>query len=123
MNPQFCAFESKFFVASNNCQTLDFSIILPNIILENEFQNITVLDLESRTRKLRNLAEIESHKLKDIDLGAFDFAVEWIDLNGKSNKFNNLEHSLFYTYLDYEKFEGFNKEHFRKLQQFGKFIN
>lgn len=120
---EFCCFGSKFFIASNSCQTIDFSIILPNSILEDDFQNVTILDLERQTRKLKNLEQIESCKLKDINLSSFEFVVEWVDLEGKSDKFNNIEHSLFYIYSDYEKFVDLKNNPFRKLHQFGKFIN
>lgn len=71
IEPEFFAFKSKFFIASNTCQTLDFSVILPDDILEDEFQRITISQLESRTLKLKNLAGLENYKLKDINLFPF----------------------------------------------------
>jgi hypothetical protein len=120
---KFCSFQSKFFSASNAYQHHIYSIILPAQIPENDFQNLKVIDLELRVNcRFKNITEYENHKIKDIDLKSFEHKMTKKIVN-KNDKFHSIEHSLFYTYLDYVEVINFNNEYFRELRHFGRFVN
>lgn len=124
----FCSFESKYFAASSASQSRIYSMFLPSHIAEDDFENLTILDLELRytNNKFKNIVEYENQKIKD-----FDFALLEHDeckltghaINNKNDLFRSIENALFYTYLDYTQTINWNNQYFRELRHFGKFIN
>ena len=98
---KFCSFQSKFFTASNAYQHHIYSMILPTHISEYDFKILKVIDLELKVNtKFKNITEYENHKIKDMDLKSFEHKMTY-EINNKNDKFRSIEHSLFYTYLDY----------------------
>jgi hypothetical protein len=124
----FCSFESKYFKASVASQSHIYSMILPIQISESDFQTSTILDLEQRqiNNRFKNIIEYESHKVRDFDFTSFEHNEQKTtksEINNKNDMFRSIEHSLFYTYLDYMKVVDLKGNSYRELKHYGKFID
>ena len=124
----FCSFESKYFKASVASQSHIFTLILPAQMFETDFQNLTILDLEIRqiNRRIKNTIEYEHHKIKDVDLKSFKYKENQLiegEINNSRDLFKNIEHSIFYAYLDYRQVINWQNEYLRELQHLCRFIN
>lgn len=127
-NGSFCSFESKYFQVSVASQSHIFTMILPAHISESDFQNLTILDLEIRqiNSRLKNIIEYENHKIKDFDLKSFEYNDKKLtnsEVNNRRDLFNNIEHAIFYSYLDYRQVINWQNEYLRELQHLCRFIN
>jgi hypothetical protein len=123
MDGDFCGFSSKFFKVSNAYQHVMFSMFLPSRLSENDFQNLTLLDLELRAnQRYKNMLEFENRQIKDVDFKSTEYKSTYEIVN-KNVMFRSVEHSLFYTYLDYIQTMDFRNEFLRDLRHFGRFIN
>lgn len=120
---KFCSFESRFFIASNAYQHHAFSHFMPTHLPENDFQNLSLLELQNaHDCRFKNLVEYEAHKIRDIDFASFEHKMTH-EINNKRDMFHSIEHSLFYTYLDYEQTIDFDNSYWRELRHRGRFIN
>ena len=105
----FCSFESKYFKTSVASQSHIFTMILPTHISEDDFQNLTILDLEIRqiNNRFKNLIEYENHKIKDFDLKSSEYDDKKLTYqevnNNRRDLLDSLEHAIFYAYLDYKQ--------------------
>ncbi len=120
---EFCFVQTKFFSASNAHQNIIFFLILPSALSEEEYQTVRISDLlKSFTFQFEMIKEHENEQVKDMDLKSFRY--KWLaQANNKNDLLNSVEHALFYTYLDYAQFINLQQQNFRKLKQFGRFIN
>jgi hypothetical protein len=123
MNGEFCGFQAKFFKVSNACQHVMFSMFLPSRLSESDFQSLTLLNLELRAnQRYKNMTEYENHYIKDVDFKSTEYKMTY-EITNKNVMFRSVEHSLFYTYLDYVQTINWNNEYLRELRHFGRFIN
>lgn len=128
LSGSFRSFESKYFKASVASQSYIFTMILPAHISENDFQNLTILDLEIRqiNNRFKNIIEYENQKIIDFDLKSLEYNDKKLTngkINNRSDLFNSIEHAIFYSYLDYRQVMNWQNQYFRELQNLCRFIN
>ncbi|HEX8286357.1 MAG TPA: hypothetical protein VF556_00055 [Pyrinomonadaceae bacterium] len=113
-----CSFESNYFTASVASQSHIFTMILPPHIVESDFQNITILELEVRqiNNRFKNLVEYEKYKIKDIDLKSLEYNNKKLtnsEISNRRDLFDSVEHAIFYAYLDYRQVMNWQNEYLR----------
>lgn len=116
----FCAFNSKFFLATNAYQNILYSMFLPQNIPEDTYQSLRLGDLD---KTARFLSDDEKYiELKNMDLKSFGHKMIWANQE-EINESESIEHSLFYTYIDYLQVIDFNGNPYRELRHYAIFTN
>ncbi len=120
LDVDFCSFNSKLFFATNSYQNILYSMFLPQNISENTYQSF----------QLGNLIQAEKYfsddekqiELKNLDLTSFERKMIWGNEEG-NKKSESIEHSIFYTYLDYMQVVDFGGNSYQELHHYGVFTN
>ncbi len=116
----FCSFNSKFFLATNAYQNILYSMLFPQNIPENTYQSLQLFNLDGAEKFFSD--DEKFTKLKDMDLKSFEHKMIWGNQE-KTEKSESIEHSLFYTYIDYLQVVDFNGNLYRELRHYAVFTN
>ncbi len=116
----FCSFNSKFFLATTAYQHVLYSMFLPQNIPENTYQS---LQLGALDKAGKYFSDDKKHlELKNMDLKLFEHKMIW-DNQEEIDESESIEHSIFYTYVDYLQVVDFNGNDYRELRHYAVFTN
>ena len=80
------------------------------------------MELQHVNNTFNNLVPYEHYKIKDLKFESTEHTLE-NEINNKNSLFHSVQHSLFYTYLDYVEVHHMRTGLLRELKHFGRFIN